>query len=203
VTGDKALDEWKEANQEQVWTKETIPMIETDWAKKPKQTLKHIIAASFIKGDSVLDVGCGTGDLITALELVNYNGAYLGIDQSNEMLKRAQQKHPKHHFIEGNLYGLQHIAKADTIVGLDVLHHQKDIEPGFSNLLSMAKKRLIVTLWINNRDAEHPKQRRGRFGEFITYYTEEELKERFQNLEHQVIKEIGCQWKDMYIFEAP
>ena len=45
------------------------------------------------KGDSVLDVGCGTGLSLTALEgLVGAEGSIIGIEQSPEMLERARAR---------------------------------------------------------------------------------------------------------------
>ena len=42
-------------------------------------------------GSTVLEVGCGTGDLLAALE----PSAGVGIDISGEMIQRAQEKHPE------------------------------------------------------------------------------------------------------------
>ncbi len=45
------------------------------------------------KGDRVLDVGCGTGLSLTALEgLVGAKGSIIGIEQSPEMLERARTR---------------------------------------------------------------------------------------------------------------
>jgi ubiquinone/menaquinone biosynthesis C-methylase UbiE len=44
-------------------------------------------------GESILDVGCGTGDVALALERrLNGNGRIVGIDASPEMIERAQHK---------------------------------------------------------------------------------------------------------------
>ena len=153
------------------------------------------LVSSLVIGNSVLDVGCGTGDLYRYLNDVDY----LGVDQSCDMLDRAKARNLSVKFIQQNLYELQ-VPKFDTVVCLDVLHHQPDLEPGFSILLEHARKCLIVTLWINDRDAHHPRQTRGRMGEIMTWFNEEELQKSFSGLNYEVYERVGCPWKDLYRF---
>ena len=44
---------------------------------------------------SVLDAGCGNGRLVDWLRKNNFTGAYLGIDESDELIKRARNNFPK------------------------------------------------------------------------------------------------------------
>ena len=48
------------------------------------------------KGNNIVDLGCGTGNLLDNFRIDPWN--YTGIDISKEMLKRAAVKHPKHTF---------------------------------------------------------------------------------------------------------
>lgn len=201
MIGEEALKRWKEAGQEAVWTPDNVIEIKKDWDNKSKQTLKLQTACYYVLGKSILDLGCGTGDLIDALRGRRYEGTYLGVDQSENMLKQARRLHPGHLFTKANLYDMDHIPPADTVICLDVLHHQEKIEPGFTNLYDKARKRLIITLWVNDRDAHHEPQTKGRYGEWITYYKEQELEEHFKGLTYSVIKRVGCPWKDMYLFK--
>jgi len=202
VIGKKALERWNKAGQESVWNTEKVSDIKEAWDHKPKQTLKMHTACYYILGDSILDVGCGTGDLLDALRCHRYEGTYLGVDQSKDMLKQARRLHPDNIFTKANLYDMDHIPLADTVICLDVLHHQESLDPGFNNLYRKARKRLIITLWINDRDTHHEPQTKGRYGEWLTYYTQQELKERFKDLKYSVIREVGCPWKDMYLFRV-
>jgi len=186
--------------QEKVWNTRNTFELERGWNNKPKQAEKMELASSLVKGNSVLDFGCGTGDLYRYLRRRGYEGSYLGVDQSIDMLVRAKSRNPDGRFTAANLYGPLELPGFDTVVCLDVLHHQPDIEPGFSRLLSLAEKCLIVTLWVNDRDAHHPRQARGSMGEIITWFTEEELKEMFSGLRYEVYERVGCPWKDMYRF---
>lgn len=197
---EEAMRSWLEEGQEEVWNGGNTEELEWGWKNKPKQTEKMELASTLVMGCSVLDFGCGIGDLYGYLRRKGYDGSYLGVDQSNAMLVRARVQNPDGKFIAGNLYGPLDLPSFDTVVCLDVLHHQPDLEPGFSRLLSLAEKCLIVTLWINDRDAHHPRQARGRMGEIITWFEEEELEERFSGLRYEIYKRVGCSWKDMYRF---
>lgn len=61
------------------------------------EILKHI---SPTKPTSILDVGCGTGQLYADLcrHFGSVSFSYLGIDQSEQMLQKAREKHPEANF---------------------------------------------------------------------------------------------------------
>lgn len=69
----------------------------------PYRTLLQTIAqkASIAAGMKVLDLGCGTGNLIPYL--VEKKAVVTGIDFSNEGLARARSKHPQTNFIYGDI----------------------------------------------------------------------------------------------------
>lgn len=189
------MEAWRNAELEKVWKKENVLELERAWDEKLKQMDKMKLVSSLVIGDSVLDIGCGTGDLYRYLNDVDY----LGVDQSGDMLNRARTRNPSAKFTQQNLYELN-MPIFDTVVCLDMLHHQPDLEPAFSTLLEHAKKCLIVTLWINDRDAHHPRQTQGRMGEIITWFKEEELQKMFSDLNYEVYEMVGCPWKDVYRF---
>lgn len=189
------MERWIKERQNQVWRGDRVLALETAWDNKKEQKTKMKLASSLIIGDSVLDIGCGTGDLYSYLENVDY----IGVDQSSNMLERARERNPSAKFIQKNIYELD-LPPVDTVVCLDVLHHLPDLEPAFSILLKQAKKCLIVTLWINDRDGHHPRQFKGGSGEIVTHFTEEELEEKFSDLKYEVYKKVGFPWKDLYRF---
>ncbi len=71
------------------------------WDEDHKTDLSLLIAkiikiARIQKGEKVLDAGCGTGILLPFLkEATGKNGEVVGLDFSNNMLKRAQKKFGK------------------------------------------------------------------------------------------------------------
>jgi len=190
------MERWLKAGQDRVWRGRTVLDIERGWDGKKAQKKKMELASSLIVGKSVLDVGCGTGDLFRYLKKTGKNVKYLGVDQSADMLKRAGKRNPEAHFVQGNIYQMDDIPKFDTVISLDLLHHQPDLEPGFSILMKHARKCLIITIFIGG---SHYQFKGGR-GEIITYYTRKELDEKFADLNHTVKRRVGYKWKDMFRF---
>lgn len=192
------MERWLETKQDSVWSEDLASKLEGDLtAQSHLDVLKR--AASLVVGNSVLDVGCGFGELAQYFPLINY----VGVDSSKAMLKRAIAKFPEAFFLKGNLYTLD-LQKFDTVVAIDFLHHQPALEPAFSKLHSLAQKRLIVTLWIwgRTKGQDGPRQYHGMWGEFLTWHTEKELQQKFKGLTYRVEKSIGGLWSDLYIFDV-
>lgn len=196
------MERWLETRQDRVWSEELASKLEGDLTEQSHlEVLKR--TASLIVGNSVLDVGCGFGELFEYLPQVQY----VGIDSSKAMLKRAIDKFPKACFLKGNLYTVDcfdHHNSFNTVVAIDFLHHQPALEPAFSKLLSLANKRLIVTLWIwgRTKGQDGPRQYHGMWGEFLTWHTEAELERKFKGLKYRVEKSVGGLWSDLYIFDV-
>ncbi|RJQ68727.1 MAG: class I SAM-dependent methyltransferase [Desulfobacteraceae bacterium] len=91
---------------------------------------------------SVLDVGCGDGEVLAFLNL----SEYVGIDLSREALELSKQKRPNgkyYHFSEKN-----NVSSADVVICLDVLIHQSkydDYKDLINYLVEKTDKRLIVS----------------------------------------------------------
>ena len=55
--------------------------------------LDEVILEARINGSlKVLDAGCGTGNLLKKISQTSFNGKFIGIDSSEEMLNRAKKK---------------------------------------------------------------------------------------------------------------
>lgn len=190
------VKKWYDTKQDEVWREKNVSELEQNWESQREHELLMETVAKLVIGESILDAGCGIGHLC---EFIPNNIKYTGVDQSIDMLKRAREKHPEATFIQQNFYNID-LPMFDTVVCLDVLGHQPDLEPAFSNLMKLSKKCFIVTLWINGRDAVRPRQYIGSRGEFSTWYTEEKLQEKFSGLNYEVHKSIGYKYKDIYRF---
>lgn len=93
---------------------------------------------------SILDLGCGPGNLQTAL---GNTFSYTGMDISEEMLKKAKQKGYK--IIKGKIEDeLRKIKDKsfDYVVSLSALYFVKNITPVISEIDRIAKKGWLISL---------------------------------------------------------
>ncbi|MFS0838790.1 class I SAM-dependent methyltransferase [Paenibacillus sp. 1P03SA] len=75
-------------------------------------------------GERILDIGCGNGDLMS--EIAAAGAIPAGIDVSQEMVKRARQKHPGLDFQVGDASRYRTGARYDAVVSHAALHWIKD-----------------------------------------------------------------------------
>ena len=78
------------------------------WSDSKIQTLRfdYLLKIGIQSGDSLLDVGCGFGDLAHYIEAQGIAIQYTGIDLSPELIKEGQKRYPNITLIEGDLFDL-------------------------------------------------------------------------------------------------
>ncbi len=101
-----------------------------------------------LRGDeSILDIGCGNGELARELTRRGFRGSYLGVDFSPPLLAAASQLHSfPAAFVEGDLASTEWALKLqpatfDQIFAFAVLHHIPSVEMRL-NILRMVKNLL-------------------------------------------------------------
>ncbi|MDD2706392.1 MAG: bifunctional class I SAM-dependent methyltransferase/glycosyltransferase family 2 protein [Verrucomicrobiae bacterium] len=94
------------------------------------------------EGASILQVGCGLGDLLAALKPVRG----VGVDFSSKTIEFARQRHPRLEFICSDIHEFQSGEKFDYIVVSSVLGDLDDIQACFERLRARchSRTRLIV-----------------------------------------------------------
>jgi SAM-dependent methyltransferase len=95
---------------------------------RDEQTHVHHLATLLRSGDSVLDVGCGTGRDVAALLAKGFDAT--GVDPSPEMIAEAERRYPQTNgrLHQGALPDLVPLPKAefDAVLCVNVLHHLRD-----------------------------------------------------------------------------
>lgn len=84
-------------------------------------------------GLRVLEIGCGMGDLLAALE----PAVGIGIDFSPEMVRRARLRHPGLAFEEGDAHAPEIEGPFDAIILSDLVNDAWDVQTVFSQLTSL------------------------------------------------------------------
>jgi len=70
------------------------------YGSKESQIIRYRVATEIgnLRGKSILDYGCGLGDLIEYLEKRGISIEYTGYDVSEKIIERARKLHPNHSF---------------------------------------------------------------------------------------------------------
>jgi ubiquinone/menaquinone biosynthesis C-methylase UbiE len=104
------------------------------WGGYYHQRLTGIYRYLVAPGQSVLEIGCGTGELLSALK----PSVGVGVDFSEEMIRRAGQNHPELRFIRADAHELKLQEQFDVIVLSDVLNELWDVQVVFEQLASLS-----------------------------------------------------------------
>jgi len=123
-----------------------------------RQRLIEIYRFLIPPGLRVLELGCGAGDLLAALQPARG----LGIDFSERVLARARERHPEIEFRAGDAHGFDCEEQFDVIVCSDLVNELWDVQAALvhARRLSHRSTRILLNsysrLWeIPRRIAEH------------------------------------------------
>ena len=106
---------------------------------------------------SVLDTGCGNGDLLIRLRKSEFKGELKGIELSKGMLKSAIKQNKKEKlnikFISGNVEDLPFENNSfDIVISKHVFHHLKDIQKGVDEIHRCLKNNGTLIVVLNSKD---------------------------------------------------
>ena len=93
----------------------------------------------------VLELGCGTGDLLAALEPT----LGVGVDFAPDLLKRAAQSHPQLRFIQGEVDQLSLNTRFDYVILSDLVNDLWDVQTAIERIASVCTPatRVIVNIY--------------------------------------------------------
>lgn len=97
------------------------------------------------EGLRVLELGCGTGDLLAAVKPVRG----LGIDVSSWMIEQAQHRYPQLEFRVSDLEELDLTEQFDVVILADAVGHIQDVEETLRNLRTVChpETRIIISYY--------------------------------------------------------
>lgn len=110
---------------------------------------KHEIMIKFDKCDDIIDVGCANLEFWDGFKLPD---KYIGIDISNESIKKNKLNYPNHSFIRANASEFLGLS-AKTVICFDVLFHiLDDIEYDriISNICRYSQHNIFIYTWDKN-----------------------------------------------------
>ena len=91
-----------------------------DWASRESQLIRFDVLAANVDlvGKSLLDVGCGLGDLWAFLKARDISVAYTGVDLAEKMVAAARDRHRDADFQCGDVFagGMFEPSSGDTIL---------------------------------------------------------------------------------------
>jgi SAM-dependent methyltransferase len=115
------------------------------WRRKNRyyyEEVERIVRFHIPWGASVLEIGCGTGDLLAALA----PSRGVGIDISPKALEIARAKHPGLTFLVGDAEDLPLSEPFDYILLSDVIGYINDVQSAFEQLNRVCRPRTRVIL---------------------------------------------------------
>ena len=109
------------------------------------QLFRYTVAYPYMKySDTVADLGCGAG--YGSFLLTKKSEKVVGIDDSQETIKYAQQNWPSDKIEYSCMNILDVTDKFDVVIIHEVIEHVKDVEELFKVLGQITKRYLIFTV---------------------------------------------------------
>jgi SAM-dependent methyltransferase len=84
---------------------------------------RELVADLFIDGKTILDAGCGMGDLLPYLYAKSSDFSYKGIDIIPEFVEVASKRYKGHEFAVGNPFSKKFKNKYDIVISSGVMNH--------------------------------------------------------------------------------
>lgn len=114
--------------------------------------LQEVVQFVIPSGQRVIEIGCGRGDLLAAL-----NPSYgVGVDFSGEMIKLAKCRHSDLHFIQADADELDLRDKFDFVILSDIVNELWDVQSVLQKILKFTTPRSRIVINFYSRLWELP-----------------------------------------------
>ena len=133
----------------------------TGWSAAYHERLAEVYRFWVAPSQRVLELGCGYGDLLAALD----PSKGVGVDFSPEMIQRARMLHPDITFVEADCHNLQILeGPFDAIILSDLVDDIWDVQEVFAQLLRLCHERTRIIMNFYSRVWELPLLIAGKLG---------------------------------------
>ncbi len=118
---------------------------ETFFSREYHRRLREVYGLLISPGQRVLEIGCGRGDLLAALE----PSVGVGVDFSAEMLSSARQRHPELMFIQAEAHKLKLDQTFDAVILSDLVNDVWDVQDVLERVAAhcTSDTRLILNIY--------------------------------------------------------
>jgi SAM-dependent methyltransferase len=115
------------------------------WNRAYRARLQEIFRLLVPPGQRVLEIGCGGGELLAALE----PELGVGIDISSDMIRCARRRFPGLKFVRGDAHALPLQGPFDVIILSDVINDLWDVQTAFDEIatLSHSRTRIVINTY--------------------------------------------------------
>jgi len=115
------------------------------WGGTYHRRLAEVYRLVVAPGQRVLELGCGQGDLLAALQ----PSTGVGVDFSEEMIQRAQRRHPALRFIQADAHDFELAESFDVIILSDLINDVWDVQTVLERAarVSRPRTRLIINTY--------------------------------------------------------
>lgn len=132
------------------------------------QRYRHLTGELNFEGKSVLDVGCGFGDVIWFIQRRAENFDYTGIDIVPEFIKEARKRYPEYKFVAGDYFAEPLESDFDIVLCSGALNSNVPNNTGIVEDNMAWRKEAILTMWNHTKRAlafnmagSHPQPQNG------------------------------------------
>jgi ubiquinone/menaquinone biosynthesis C-methylase UbiE len=132
----------------------------TGWGGYYHRRLADVYGFLVPPGRKVLEIGCGRGDLLAALKPANG----VGVDFSEEMVRRAKKRYPEMRFLCADAHSLDIEETFDAIILSDLVNDLWDVQAVLEHILLLTTPQTRIIINSYSRLWELPLALAGRLG---------------------------------------
>ncbi|MDV2482610.1 class I SAM-dependent methyltransferase [Methanoculleus sp. Wushi-C6] len=116
------------------------------WGKHGRQALRFSVltAVGNLQGKSILDVGCGFGDLYDYLTAQGWTGHYVGIDLVPDLVEEGRKRFPDAELLVGDFEEQTFTGRFDYVVASGIFNFLLTQEDNWAYIMRTLEKMLAL-----------------------------------------------------------